>query len=549
MTALTAAVLLAVAADPLPGFRKSAHFGELTRETWVEGDARAVVLAPGDYDPKRPTRLIVFATPNGNSVEWTLGCAAAPGLDWHYDIQHVAAQVRRYRELTPGTNVVVACVEAEGFSFPAWKKSHANGPARCLRVVEWARNLLPGGDAKVTLTCHSGGGSFVTGVIDAADAIPAFIDRISYLDANYSYDDAAKHGDKLLAWLNGDASRRLCVIAYDDRNITLNGKLVVGPTGGTFRATQRMLARFEKDVKFVESRDGEFTTRVALDGRLALRVHGNPKNAILHTALVGDMNGLLQALTEGDAPRADWGTFGGPRAYTKWVQPSSGIPPRPADAVGGAAFMKSVEELPRDAREEAIAAELLRGNLPEFLRKFVPLTLTADKHTAQVEVMSDYLAVGSDADFVRVPINPLTAQRVADAFGCALPTRKVVDAAYREAAVKLEPRPLTEAREAVTTFVRHHGIIEGQRAGRELGLLVAGIKKDVIVTNRLEERANRVAIYGWHKLDGVPIQPVNVSHVDWYVDYSHGVRLMKRAVTVDGKVRDARHVLHASTLR
>ena len=68
-----------------------------------------------------------------------------------------------------------------------------------------------------------------------------------------------------------------------------------------------------------------------------------------------------------------------------------------------------------------------------------------------------------------------------------------------------------------------------------------------MVTNRLDEKPNRVAIYGWHKLDGKPIQPLTIVHVNWYVDYSHGVRLMKRTVMVDGKPRDVRHVLHART--
>jgi len=40
--------------------------------------------------------------------------------------------------------------------------------------------------------------------------------------------------------LKGEPTRRLVVIAYDDRNITLDGKPVVGPTGGTYRATERM---------------------------------------------------------------------------------------------------------------------------------------------------------------------------------------------------------------------------------------------------------------------------------------------------------------------
>jgi hypothetical protein len=34
------------------------------------------------------------------------------------------------------------------------------------------------------------------------------------------------------------------VVAYDDREIMLNGRKVVGPTGGTFRRTDEMIARF-----------------------------------------------------------------------------------------------------------------------------------------------------------------------------------------------------------------------------------------------------------------------------------------------------------------
>jgi hypothetical protein len=91
-------------------------------------------------------------------------------------------------------------------------------------------------------------------------------------------------------------------------------------------------------------------------------------------------------------------------------------------------------------------------------------------------------------------------------------------------------------------------LIEERRRGQALGRLVAGTKKDVVVTNRLGERPDRVAIYGWHQLDGTPIQPLTIVHVNWYVDYSHGVRLMRRAVTVDGRPRDVRHVLHAADL-
>lgn len=544
LSTVIALALLASPPPPLPGFHRSAWFDEQVREEWLEGGVRVVVNAAAELDPARPTRLIVYATPNGNTIEQTLG-SAAEARDWRLDIQHVAAQVRRLREVSPDVNVVVACVEPDGLSWPAWRKRFEDNGPRIRKVVETVRGWLPDKEVPVTLAAHSGGGSFLFGYLDAADDVPDEIERFAFLDANYSYSDDAKHGDKLLAWLRGDPARKLVVIAYDDRNITLDGKPVVGPTGGTFRATERMTAWFGNELSLADSRMDDMVTRKGLDGRIVFHVHLNPQNKILHTALVGDMNGLLEATADAETK---WGTFGGPRAYSKHIQPSAGIPPRPADARGGSEVFGALASLSPAEREAAIVKEIRRGNIPEFLRKFQTVTIQGKDHTATIEVMPDYLAVGSDSDFVRVPMTPMTAQRIAEAFGCALPTRKIVDEAYKAASVKLAPLPLTEAREATATFAKHHSLIEEQRAGRSLGEPVAGIKKDVVVTNRLAEKANRVAIYGWHKLDGSPIQPLTIVHHAGYVDYSHGVRLVRRTVTVDGKPRDIRHVLYSAGL-
>jgi hypothetical protein len=124
---------------------------------------------------------------------------------------------------------------------------------------------------------------------------------------------------------------------------------------------------------------------------------------------------------------------------------------------------------------------------------------------------------------------------VAVAFECVLPTRKMVDDIYRRAEVKLEPIPLTQDRESLQTFIFHNVLIQAQHESKTLGLLVAGDKKDVVITNRLDERPNRVAIYGWQRLDGIPIQPLTIVHSETYVDYSHGIRLVRSLMTVDGK--------------
>jgi hypothetical protein len=161
-------------------------------------------------------------------------------------------------------------------------------------------------------------------------------------------------------------------------------------------------------------------------------------------------------------------------------------------------------------------------------------------HKVTYEVMPDYLAVGNDTDYCRIPMNPHTAQQLATMFGASLITSRLSDHIYKMAQVKLSPFnyiPVGNANELVTRFEEHNAQIEKQRteAGGINGQLIAGIKKDVILSSRLAQQPGKVVIYGWHKPDGIPIQPVYSGHVDWYVDYSHGIRFISNQVMIDGK--------------
>jgi hypothetical protein len=230
---------------------------------------------------------------------------------------------------------------------------------------------------------------------------------------------------------------------------------------------------------------------------------------------------------------------------TKELPTSSKIsaPPLPKNAIGGAEFAKRIASLELKDREAAIFREITSGNFPEFLRRFKRVEIRGRTKSgsdnpdtaAMIDVMPDYLAVGGDSDFVRIPMTPQTAQKIADRFGCMLPTRKLVDAIDAQAELKLAPHPMTEAREAVATFAEHNQIIERQRAGKPLGLLTTGIKKDIVLTPRIFEKPNRLAIYGWRQLDGKPIQPLTTVHWNQYVDYSHGVRLIRDTLDVGAK--------------
>jgi hypothetical protein len=216
------------------------------------------------------------------------------------------------------------------------------------------------------------------------------------------------------------------------------------------------------------------------------------------------------------------------------------IPSRPSDALTGSAFIQHVLPLSRDDREQAILDEVKKGNVPSFLRTLIPIDVKFTgndgvPHIAEYRVTPDYVAIGSDANFVRMPMLPATAQKIADLFDCSLPTRKMVDDIDAHAVLRLAPQPMTVQRESPLVFLENNCLIEQQRFGRGTGALICGIKKDIVITNRLKEKPHRVAIYGWRMLNGKPIQPLAIVHGDTYVDYSHGVRLIAWQMIVDGK--------------
>jgi len=245
----------------------------------------------------------------------------APGVDWHFDIQHIGAQTRRLREVVTDENIVVVYLEADGRSWPAWKRKHAPAGQIIARVVDSVREIFHLYRCTLELSGHSGGGSFIFGLIDHEPRIQDDVRRVSFLDSNYGYSDAAGHGHKLAEWLKGKSDRVLSVICYDDRNIMLDGKPVVSSTGGTYRRTLEMIDRLSKDFDLPRTTEGDLLRCRGLGGRIELIVHRNPRNKILHTALVGQMNGFIHAMTVGGPYENRAATFGGPVAYEQFIQP------------------------------------------------------------------------------------------------------------------------------------------------------------------------------------------------------------------------------------
>jgi hypothetical protein len=210
------------------------------------------------------------------------------------------------------------------------------------------------------------------------------------------------------------------------------------------------------------------------------------------------------------------------------------------DTLTGTRFFQLAKSYNWQQRDSLAMVYFKAGAVPHWWKRFTKVSVkSADSngkvHQLHYWVSPDYFAVGTNDDWVRVPITPMAAQTMMDVIDCIFPTRKMVDQIHMAAKLKLAPVPMYAFRDSGITMYQHHLIVEGQRKLRKG--LISGIKKDVVTTYKLQygPKTNRVAIYGWHQPNGKPIQPLYTGHVNWYVDYSHGIRFVYNRVRSDNK--------------
>lgn len=236
------------------------------------------------------------------------------------------------------------------------------------------------------------------------------------------------------------------------------------------------------------------------------------------------------------------------------------LPKRKSTAKSGSEFAASIasNSISLQNREDLIYKEIVEGNVPKFLRKFYHLTkvdtLNGKIYKISVKVLPDYMAIGNDYDYFYVPMSPVLAQKVADLISCSLPTRLIVNMIYRKADIKLDPKPLAPGPEMtqVNYFLKHNELVRNDlktfvlKPGKHL---IAGSKKDIIISPKIyTETTRKVVIYGWHKRDGSPIQPLYNKHSNNWVDYSHGSRYVYNTIKVNGKKMSLASVLKDADL-
>jgi len=295
------------------GFKGTGKFGEAQAEFRFDPEVRAVVNKV-EFPKATNTLLVIYTLPNGNTIEHTSGHRTQTNEDWHYNIQHIAAQTRFVRERLPDQNIIVAYLEAGGLTWPNWRKRH--GDDAIPLIVQSLQTLVSTSPVETILASHSGGGSFIFGYLNAVTNIPSNVQRIAFLDSNYGY--TAAHKEKLQRWVRESEQHRLLVFAYNDAAGLLNGKPFVSAEGGTWGRSALMLEQLGTELPFSASTNGNLHTHLAADGRVEFLLRENPERKIWHTVQV-ERNGFIHTLLSGTSQAGKDYEYLGERAYEKFI--------------------------------------------------------------------------------------------------------------------------------------------------------------------------------------------------------------------------------------
>jgi hypothetical protein len=241
-----------------------------------------------------------------------------PGEDWHFDIQHIAAQTRYVRKLDKKNNYIIAYLMADNKSWPAWKRSHHGSFDLVRSLVDSLANRFKEYHPKIVLNGHSGGGSFIFDYLDGVARIPDYIDRIAFLDSDYGYEDNF-HTKKIIEWLRNE-DHKLVVLAYNDSLVIFNGKPLVSPTGGTWYRSRLMQRKLAEDFPFKTTVDTSFIDHSSWNGRIRFILKQNPNGLIYHTVQVEKNGFIFSLLSYTKFDRRKYFTYFGDRVYKKYIQ-------------------------------------------------------------------------------------------------------------------------------------------------------------------------------------------------------------------------------------
>jgi len=260
--------------------------------------------------------LVLFALPNGNTAEQTMGKKVTTNDDWHFDIQHIKAQTAFLRQKMD-VNIVVAYLENNFRSWPLWKQKHPDFKIKIQHIIDTLFLLIPSKKKTIYLNGHSGGGSFIFGYLDGLHQIPSNIQKITFLDSNYGYD--SRYAPKFISWLKANKKATLTVFAYNDSVALYNEKPVVSEKGGTWYRSHLMLQDLQTDFHFKQTRNDSMIFYRSTNNQVGFFFKTNPERKIFHTQQV-ELNGFIHSILFGTKKENEGYEYFGQRAYSKLIE-------------------------------------------------------------------------------------------------------------------------------------------------------------------------------------------------------------------------------------
>ena len=280
-------------------------------------DVKITIDIPSNYSSFKKTIIVLYALPNGNTTEQTMGKKLKEGEDWHFDIQHIKAQTTFVRNELKKQKIVVAYLENDYKSWPSWKTKHANYIAEVQHICDTIFSLFSSNEKVIYLNGHSGGGRFIFSFMDGIKEIPSYVERIGFLDSDYGYE--AAYLPILRTWLEKNKSACLTVFAYNDSVALLNGKRFVSDTGGTWYRSFLLLRDMSAYFTFTKTQDDSLIVYKSAEKRIQFYFKTNPEKKIFHTVQV-ERNGFIHSILVGTKRESKRYIYFGERAYKDLIE-------------------------------------------------------------------------------------------------------------------------------------------------------------------------------------------------------------------------------------
>jgi N-acetyl-anhydromuramyl-L-alanine amidase AmpD len=192
--------------------------------------------------------------------------------------------------------------------------------------------------------------------------------------------------------------------------------------------------------------------------------------------------------------------------------------------------------------------ERVRAHLGHILQEPVPVEVTpndnaaAEDSTVRAEVWRRILYHGTEYMVSPIYIAPVgigQADDLATLLGCELPTPGLVDMIWMTADLKIDATKMirTDHDGTLKTMASSEMFAsQADRLAKEVGQrslgkdfqLLAGPFKDVVQWTDEKTGERKVGIYGWYRKDGTIVQPPHAGHARGHIDYSQGLRLVKK---------------------